>query len=133
MKKATGKIPYAWTEEIEREICDRLGSGQTITAICQDDWMPSLPTVYKHIVDDAAFAEQYARARETQGDAHFNRVCAIVDKVQNSELDPQQARVMIDALKWTAGKLRPKVYGDKLELGGKVGLTVTLENDAAKL
>jgi hypothetical protein len=31
-------------------------------------------------------------------------------------LDPQRARAAIDALKWQAGKLAPKVYGDKTEV-----------------
>jgi hypothetical protein len=76
---------------------------------------------------------QYGRAREAQGDTHFERVVSIVDKVERAELDPAQARVMVDALKWTAGKLRPKVYGDKLDVSGKLGLVVTLDSDAAKL
>lgn len=80
--------------------------------------MPSTTSVKKWLQDDSELAAQYARARETQGDRHFERVCEIVDKVESKELDPQQARTMIDALKWTAGKLRPKVYGDKLAIGG---------------
>lgn len=66
--------------------------------------------------ETAWFAEQYARARETQADALFNDILDIVDQAE----DPQIARLRMDARKWMAGKLRPKVYGDKVELGGKV-------------
>jgi hypothetical protein len=30
----------------------------------------------------------------------------------------QRDRLRVDARKWLAGKLRPKKYGDKLEVGG---------------
>ncbi len=59
--------------------------------------------------------EQYARAREAQGDIYADRV---VDTAMDPTIDPAVARVRIDALKWAAGKRKPKVYGDKLAIGG---------------
>ena len=58
------------------------------------------------------FSEQYARAREVQADVLADEVIEIAD----TEPDPNRARVMIDARKWLAGKLRPKKYGDHLKL-----------------
>jgi hypothetical protein len=34
-------------------------------------------------------------------------------------LDPHAAQVAIDAYKWQAGKLRPRVYGDKTQITHK--------------
>jgi hypothetical protein len=38
-----------------------------------------------------------------------------------------------DAVKWRASKLRPKVYGDKLDLSGNIGMTVTIASPDADL
>jgi transposase len=71
------------------------------------------------------FRAQYARARESQADAFADE---IIDVARDDRRDPQQARLLVDALKWAAGKRKPKVYGDKLELSGdeKSPLTVNV-------
>jgi hypothetical protein len=61
---------------------------------------------------------QYACAREDQGDLSADDIKTITRRMLRGEIDPQSARVAIDALKWDAGKRKPKVYGDKLALGG---------------
>jgi hypothetical protein len=33
-------------------------------------------------------------------------------------LDPNSRRIRVDTRKWIASKLKPKKYGDKIELGG---------------
>jgi hypothetical protein len=60
----------------------------------------------------------YARAREDQGDLSADEIKDAARRVARGEIDPQAGRVLIDALKWDAGKRKPKVYGDKLAIGG---------------
>ncbi len=57
---------------------------------------------------------RYARAREEQADFYADEIITIAD----TEPDAAIARVRIDARKWTASKLRPKVYGDRVQHGG---------------
>ena len=123
----------AMTKEIADEICARLIEGQSLAEICRADDMPQYRTVYGWLAKDEEFALDYARARESQGDADADRIGDIANQVVLGMMDPTAARVAIDAYKWTAGRRKPKVYGDKLELGGNVGLTVILESDADKL
>ena len=47
------------------------------------------------------------------------------DKSDNARV--QAVRVKIDTLKWIASKLKPKKYGDKLELGGDQDNPITIE------
>lgn len=68
---------------------------------------------------------QYARAREVQADKLFDECLTIADqydataeKLEGGTDHINRARLRIDTRKWMAGKLRPKVYGDKLELAG---------------
>jgi len=71
------------------------------------------------------FSEQYTRAREAQAEAHADRIVEIAD---DDTLDPNHKRIMVDARKWVASKLKPKRYGDKAEVehSGNVGLTVNV-------
>jgi len=134
MRRPEGKTmapPYKWTPEIEAEIFKRISNGESLREICNDGWLPSRDTVRVRLINDAEFAGQYARAREAQADHEFDEIKAIADMATSENV--AVARLQIDARKWRAGKLRPKVYGDKVDLTGNVGLTVTLESDADKL
>jgi hypothetical protein len=51
-------------------------------------------------------------------------------RVARGEIDPQAGRVLIDALKWDAGKRKPKVYGDKVVLGGDPDAPVSVKIEA---
>ena len=99
-----------FTQEVADAICERLADGESLRSICAGSEMPAKVTVFKWLKNNEDFANQYARAREAQGDSLFDDVLTIAD----TEEDAQKARVRIDARKWMAGKLRPKVYGDKV-------------------
>jgi hypothetical protein len=91
-----------------------------------------------------AFCDLYARAREDQADTLADEIIAIADeqpeiiavvdkktgaliehKLDGAFLQWQKNR--IDARKWTAMKLKPKKYGDKLALGGDEGNPIKVE------
>ena len=125
---------FKWTEEIENEILDRLMRGQSITEICgtdRDDFMPSESTFYKRAQENGEFAEKYARAREVQGHREADEIKVLADTATPENV--QVVRLQVDVRKWRAGKLAPKVYGDKLDLSGNVGFTVNLSDDDSKL
>lgn len=111
----TGR-PSGFTQETADAICERLADGESLRSICRDDEMPATSTVCKWLGQFPEFAEQYARAREAQADSLFDDVLEIADNATPEEI--HQARLRIDARKWMAGKLRPKKYGEKLELNG---------------
>lgn len=109
--------PFLWTPEIEDEIFKRIANGEAIRQICstdRDEWLPSWETFRKRLANDPDFAAQYAHAREAQADNEFDEIRSIADAATPE--DVAVARLRIDARKWRAGKLRPKVYGDKLDL-----------------
>jgi len=117
--------PRSWTEfsqEAADLICERLASGESLRTICgaerDEAELPGQTTVYKWLRTDDGFAKQYACARENQGDTYADRA---VDEALTAT-DAALGRLKMDALRWAAGKLAPKKYGDKLDLevGGKV-------------
>ena len=108
-----GGRPSIASPELTAEICEHIAQGESLTAICAMEGMPSKTTVYRWLEENEEFRENYTRAREDQAHTFFDEITDISAKVITGELDPQSARVVIDARKWQAGKLRPKVYGDK--------------------
>lgn len=117
-------------------ICERIADGESLRQICGDDGMPATSTVFVWLTQDPQFAEQYARAREAQADAMFDDILSIADDGRNDWVEKRNAegqvigwqengeairrsQLRIDARKWMAGKLKPKKYGEKLELDHK--------------
>jgi hypothetical protein len=108
--------------EYKLEIVDLIEQGQPLGTILRDnEHLPSKPVVYawlnKHRPQfDKDFADDYARAREASADRNAERIEEISEMMldETNPLDPARARVAMDALKWIAGKKRPKKYGDKV-------------------
>lgn len=105
-----------FSQGLFNRICERIADGESLRAICQDADMPSATSVMRWLAADAGLSEQYARAREIQGDGEFDKAREIAFAATPETV--QVARLQYDAVKWRAGKLRPKVYGDKVAIGG---------------
>ena len=108
--------PPVWTDEkrkaAQEEICERIAQGESLTAICKDAHTPHYITTLRWLNEEPVFASNYARAREDQADHYAEEIIAIAD----TEEDAAKARVRVDARKWVASKLKPKKYGEKLDL-----------------
>ena len=105
--------PTDYTEELAIEFCAHIALGNSLRATTKIKGMPSHQTVYNWLNKYPSFVEQYTRAKQDSADSDADRIEEIAEKVLTGEYDPQQARVAMDAYKWTAGKKRPKKYGDK--------------------
>lgn len=107
----TGR-PSSFNQEQADLICEMISGGMSLRAICDVDGWPDRTTVFRWLRDVAEFRIQYARAREDQAHA-FGDDCVWIS---DNDPDPQTAKVRIDARKWYASKLLPKVYGDAISL-----------------
>lgn len=125
--------PSEFKQEVADALCEAIAGGMSLRAFCEMDGNPTKTTILRWLRINDAFSAQYARAREEQGHDDADKIGDIAQRTLVGEYDPAAARVAIDALKWSAGKRLPKVYGDKLDVSGNVGLTITLESDADKL
>ena len=130
-------------------ICAELAAGRSLREICaRDPGMPAESTVRLWAVDDVdGFAARYARAREVQADCYADEINAIADQLPETiqtvrpdgttetRRDPAYVawqKNRIDARKWLAGKLRPKQWGDRVEVEGAVTLNIADRLDAAR-
>ncbi len=98
-------------------VCARIAGGESLRTICEDKDLPTARGVLKWLNADGndAAVRQYARAREEQADHYADEIITIAD---DESIPPDSRRIMVDARKWVASKLKPKRYGDKLALGG---------------
>ncbi len=122
-----------YSQELFDKICERIADGESLRTICADGGMPSKANVFRWLSANKDAADQYARAREVQADTLFDEMLDIADDARNDWMERrgeedagwvangehiQRSRLRIDSRKWMAGKLRPKVYGDKVNLEG---------------
>ena len=93
--------------------------------------MPARSVVYSWIAEKRAdFPDRYARAREAQAFHLADELLDIADaadedwtvdaaghtRVNHEHI--QRSKLRVDTRKWMLSKLLPKVYGDKLQVGG---------------
>jgi hypothetical protein len=133
MPQVLRKEPFGRPSIINPQLTDdilaRIASGQSLNSICKIDGMPHISTVFDWLKRYGDFADSYARARSAQADAKFEAISDITDRVLSGEIDPHAGRVAIDAYKWQAGKLRPSVYGEKIEHVVRSGNAADLTDD----
>lgn len=105
--------PSSYTKETGDKFCERIENGETIRQICADKDMPAWNTIRTWLQQYEDFQAQYARARENSAHASADLIQELADRARDGDLEPNAARVAIDAHKWLAGKRKPKVYGDR--------------------
>ena len=103
--------PTVMTPKTTKEICFRLAGGKSLSSICRAEDMPSRSTVLLAVIDDRdGFRSDYMRAREAAGFSHADEMISVAEKVEDGDLDPQQAKVMNDAYKWAAERMSSKYH-----------------------
>jgi hypothetical protein len=91
--------------------------------------MPNRETVRQWLAKDSKFLGQYARAREDQADALAEEA---LEAARSADKETAiAARVHMDAIRWFAGKVHPKKYGERqtheVELGANDRLLALIE------
>lgn len=114
-----------WPTSIREDILKRIAHGESLRAICRDDGMPGISTVYEWIEADSDFRNKYAGARARQADTLVDSFDDLESQVLSGELKPDAAKVVLWSRQWRAAKLRPKVYGEKLETTHEIGESVS--------
>jgi hypothetical protein len=131
----TDDHPGKYPSEVIDDILRRVSHGETLTQACNSNPdFPSPPTVIDWVHENRHnLAERYARARDRQLERWADD---LVDTSAEAMRTPEKApgaRLVLDAKKFLLSKLKPQVYGDKLDVtsAGKP-LTSASDLDIAK-
>lgn len=119
-----GGRPSKYTEEIATKICAQIANGKSLRKICEAKDMPSIEAVRLWLADEtkAKFLGQYVRAREEQADFYADEIIERADKAFDKD-SSAAAKVQVDARKWVASKLKPKRYGEHLDVSATSEIT----------
>lgn len=132
----TGR-PTKYTEELAAKICSELAEGKSLRTVCKAEDMPSKTTIFRWLSLDnkeewgKSFRDQYARAKQEAADAMADELLDIVDDGHNDWMEVhfngytktvvdqeavQRSKLRAETRKWLMSKMKPKKYGDKLDL-----------------
>ena len=109
-----------YTEKEKNDIFDKIieniCNGLPVRQILKGENMPANNTLLEWIEERPEWAKRYARAKQESAEFDADNVNYIAELCLRGQVDPANARVAIDAYKWSSGKKKPKKYGDKLDL-----------------
>lgn len=115
--------PTLCTKKITDEICTRIADGESLRSICNDKHLPEKSSVLLWVVTgrliegtESKFSDQYHASREAAGYSHADEALALRHELREGSLDPQTAKVILDALKWGAERMAPKSHSARQEI-----------------
>lgn len=122
--------PTDYNSNLATKICEAVAiTTDGLDKVCaRNIGFPEASTIYKWRIKHPDFAQKYEDAKRNQAELLATEILKIADDdsqdtminemtgnvVQNSEFIAR-SRLRVDARKWIASKLLPKVYGDKVQ------------------
>ncbi len=119
-KRKPGRPAHEFDQKVADKICSLIIEGKSLKRICAMKLMPSIDTVMRWLAETPSFHDQYARAREEQAEGYADQLVELSRKA-NAQ-NAHAIRVQVDVIKWVCSKLKPKKYGDRLELQADINL-----------
>lgn len=127
-----GGRPTEYTQELADKICAELALGISLRTVCKADEMPCIATIFNWFRTKEGFLEQYEKAKQESTDAMAEDVLDIADDGTNdyeeverqdgstfiklNSENVQRSRLRVDTRKWLMSKMKPKKYGEKMDV-----------------
>lgn len=142
MAKQIGR-PSKYSQELADRICAELALGFSLRTVCREKDMPSVATIFTWLRVHPEFLEQYTRAKIESADAMADDVLDIADDGTNDWMvkynkdgdeywtlngeHVQRSRLRIETRKWLMAKMKPKRYGERLDIDQTTEVTHKFE------
>lgn len=127
----TGR-PSSYTPWKAKAICTRLMMGESLRSICARKYYPSKPSVFRWLLDNQDFRDQYTQAREMQQEHYLDEMFEIADDATNDWMERldkdgqgdgwrlngdhvRRSQLRIDTRKWVMERMAAKKYGAKIK------------------
>lgn len=124
--------PSTYTQELADTMCQQIGMGYSMRKVCEQPKMPAMSTFFKWLREHEEFSKQYARATEERAEAMAEDILDIADDGTNdvkivtgkggteyyaTDNDViQRSKLRVETRKWLMAKMKPKKYGDKIDV-----------------
>lgn len=126
VKKHPGGRPvvYGMDNPCWQTMCELISEGKSLSsALKTSDKMPSYQLVMLALRNNPEFRSMYEKAVESRADRLAEEIIELADQEMPEGLEGpmasawvQQKRMQVDARKWVASKLKPKTYGDRIDV-----------------
>lgn len=105
-----------YTPDLAWAVLDRVAEGMGLKKVCEEVGIPYKDVRRWAVKDVEGFQSRLEAAREDSADTLADRIMEIAeDTLKGDGYEPNAAKVAIDAYKWTASKLKPGKFGDRVE------------------
>jgi hypothetical protein len=131
MAKHAGGRPSEFTQEKADALCFELSQGKSLRTVCKIKGMPSGVTVFKWMREHDKFLLQYEKAKQESADAMAEELIDIcntplvgdeITYLPNGKKQIKKGdmlghrRLQIDTRKWLMSKMKPKKYGEHIDV-----------------
>jgi hypothetical protein len=128
--------------EVWPKMLERITEGKSLMSATKEAKMSYATAMYQ-LRNNPELQKRYRAAIEERGDYLADELVDLSDEMPPPDLDPalinawvNRQRLRIDARKWTAAKLRPKQWGDRVDVSvthTQISITQALESAEARL
>lgn len=124
--------PTEYSQELADKICEELALGFSLRTVTKNDWCPPMSTIFNWLRTKKEFLEQYEKAKQESVDAMAEDILYIADDGTNdyeeaerpdgstfiklNSENVQRSRLRVDTRKWIMSKIKPKKYGEKIDM-----------------
>ena len=105
------------------QIIEAIANGHSLSSILRQEGFPSYSWCKLQLRQNEVLRRAYDQAIEDRGDRLAEELIELADQPMPEGFDGsaasawvQQLRLKIDVRKWAASKLRPRVYGEKIDV-----------------
>ena len=116
-------MPRYDPEALWPAILTSIAGGRSLFSIFRQDGLPSYSWAKNQLRQNAALRSAYSQAQEDRADTLAEELIELADQAMPAGLDGpaasawvQQLRLKVDVRKWAASKLRPRVYGERIDV-----------------
>lgn len=116
-------VVYGMDNPCWQTICEQMSLGKSLSTAIKAEGMPSYHAVMLMVKNNPEFRAMYEKAIESRADRLAEEILELADEQMPEGLEGplasawvQQKRMQVDARKWVASKLKPKVYGDRIDV-----------------
>ena len=124
----TGAImgrPAKWPigDPIWQEIVDKVSAGKSVSTVLREPGYPTWTSFQTMLASDDRLRQAYDKAVQDRADRMADEILELSDQEMPEGLEGamasawvQQKRMQVDARKWIASKLKPRTYGDRIDV-----------------
>jgi hypothetical protein len=116
-------VVYGIDNPCWQKLCEQISEGKSLSTAIKAEGMPSYQLVMLMLRNNPEFRTMYEKAVESRADRLAEEIIELADQQIPDGLEGpmasawvQQKRMQVDARKWVASKLKPKTYGDRIDV-----------------